>query len=133
MATHSHFYELTIWQESRAAFKAVILLVNACRAAKDHRFRDQLSAAAGSAADNIAEGFERGGTNEFIDFLPIAKGSTGKVRSQLYRGIGLGHCEESAAMLEVKRYDQLAANLSGCMSYLCKSGRRGIKFKDLQG
>lgn len=45
--------------------------------------RDQLERAALSVSNNIAEGFERGTTNELLAFLYIARGSAGEVRSVL--------------------------------------------------
>ena len=45
--------------------------------------RDQIERAALSVSNNIAEGFERGTTNELLAFLYIARGSAGEVRSML--------------------------------------------------
>src|ERR671922_116259 len=50
----------------------------------DFGFKDQIRRAAVSILSNIAEGFERGGDNEFLQFLSVAKGSCGEARAQLY-------------------------------------------------
>lgn len=44
--------------------------------------------------NNIAEGFERFRQREQHQFLSIAKGSAGEVRSMLYAGLDLGYCSE---------------------------------------
>lgn len=59
-----------------------------------------IRAAAGSVMDNIAEGYERDGNKEFVNFLYIAKGSCGEVKSQLLRASDVG-------FIEKVRYDEL--------------------------
>src|SRR5213078_1580165 len=50
---------------------------------RQRSLRDQLERAAVSVSNNIAEGFERGTTQELLTFLYIARGSCGEVRSML--------------------------------------------------
>lgn len=48
-------------------------------------FADQMKSSAGSAMDNIAEGFERSSRLEFINSLSISNGESGELKSQYYR------------------------------------------------
>jgi four helix bundle protein len=83
MPTYQRFEDLPVWQEA-------IRLAERCEdfleAAEKHitwSKRDQLDRASLSVSNNIAEGFERGATNELLAFLYIARGSAGEVRSML--------------------------------------------------
>ena len=72
---------LFIWNESRIFVNAIYKIMATC---KDYGFRDQIQRAAVSIMNNIAEGSESGSDAKFINFLNIAKGSCGEVRSMLY-------------------------------------------------
>ena len=78
------FEDLEIWQIAKGLAVKIYSLSRAPRFSKDFSLRDQMRRAAVSIMSNIAEGFERGGNQEFVQFLYIAKGSCGEVRSQLY-------------------------------------------------
>ncbi|MCQ2216730.1 MAG: four helix bundle protein [Bacteroidales bacterium] len=65
---------------------------------KDYGFRDQIQRAAVSIMNNIAEGFESGSDSKFMNFLNIARGSCGEVRSMLYLCEDLRYCTESERM-----------------------------------
>lgn len=70
---------------SRALAKQVYQITKTDDFKYDTRFVQQIRASAGSISDNIAEGFERQGTKEFKNFIIIAKGSCGELRSQINR------------------------------------------------
>ncbi|HWN08951.1 MAG TPA: four helix bundle protein [Pyrinomonadaceae bacterium] len=80
---YSRFEELPVWQ---AAIDLAVKVhhLTARPAFKGHySLKDQLERAAVSVSNNIAEGFERGTTQELLTFLYISRGSCGEVRSML--------------------------------------------------
>jgi len=84
MATVESFEELQVWQDARQLVKAVYAETRRRPFARDYRLCSQIQSAATSTMSNIAEGFERGSKQKFIQFLNIAKGSNGEVRSLRY-------------------------------------------------
>ena len=81
MAAIQKFEEIISWQEARKLNIEVGKLIDEERFKKNYRLIGQIEGSAGSIMDNIAEGFERGGNKEFIQFLYIAKASCGELRS----------------------------------------------------
>jgi hypothetical protein len=77
---------------------------------------------------NIAEGFERGGNQEFIQFLYIAKGSCGEVRSQVYIAYDQGYLVQVEADEIINGLKRLAIMISNFIAYIQRSGMRGRKF-----
>ena len=90
MATIEQFEDITAWQKARALTSAIYTDSRTGSLAKDFALRDQLRRATVSIMSNIAEGFERDGNREFVQFLATAKGSCGEVRSQLYTALDQG-------------------------------------------
>src|SRR3989338_5161345 len=79
MATVQKFEDLICWQRSRELVREVYKALANCR---DNGFRDQIQRAAVSVMSNIAEGFESGTKQEFLNYLYIAKASAGELRAQ---------------------------------------------------
>ena len=78
------FEDLEVWKEARRLTQGIYQLTKDQSFERISRLRDQIRRAAVSIMSNIAEGFERGGNQEFVQFLYVAKASCGEVRSQLY-------------------------------------------------
>ncbi len=81
--TYDRFEELPVWQKAADLYEAAEDLLENETLKATRGFRDQLDRAALSVSNNIAEGFERGTTNELVQFLYFARGSAGEVRSML--------------------------------------------------
>jgi four helix bundle protein len=81
--TYERFEDLPVWQKAADLYEAAEELLENEAFRTSRGFRDQLDRAALSVSNNIAEGFERGTTNELLQFIYIARGSAGEVRSML--------------------------------------------------
>lgn len=81
--TYQRFEDLPVWQEAARLYELSEELLENVEFRASSGFRDQLDRAALSVSNNIAEGFERGTTNELLYFLYVARGSAGEVRSML--------------------------------------------------
>ena len=129
MATIQRFEDLMMFKKARELTKSVYGALATCR---DNGFRDQIQRASVSIISNIAEGFDRGTKNEFVDALFIAKGEVGEVRSQLYVAYDRRFINE-----ETLRRGQGLTNecsrLIQSFAYKVKGGsRQGIQFKVVQ-
>ena len=90
MASFKRFEDLPVWRESTDLAVRIFKLTDAACFKYKGDLVNQLRRAALSVPNNIAEGFERGTTQELITFLYIARGSAGEVRSMLRFAIQLG-------------------------------------------
>ena len=130
MATIKTFEDIGAWQKARILSKQIFELTLTGSFSKDYALRDQINRSTGSVMDNIAEGFERGGTREFIQFLSIARGSAGEVRSQLYRALDRKHLDRAKCDLFLNDIRSISRMLTGFIVYLKQSKMKGIKFNN---
>jgi len=113
------FEDIKAWQEARDLVKIVYEAVKSDRGfSNDYRFREQVQRAAVSIMSNIAEGFSRRTTKEFIQFLFIAKGSAAEVQSQLYVALDQGYVNQEKFDELYSKSDEVARLISGFIQYL---------------
>ncbi len=129
MATFKRFEDIDSWQKARDLTKEIYRISALPGFTKDYGLREQIRRASVSVMSNIAEGFERSGTGEFVQFLSIAKGSVGEVRSQLFVSLDQKYIGNNEFDTLYKRTIEISRMLSGLMDYLCNSRMKGTKFK----
>src|SRR5207247_3035188 len=129
MATVKKFEEIEAWKRARELTRRVYAISDSGLFSKDFGLKDQILRASVSIMSNIAEGYDRSGTGEFIQFLATAKGSAAEVRCQLYVAIDQGYVDNAT-------FDELSVlaaetgrMVGGLMGYLRSSGYKGTKYK----
>ncbi len=129
MAGFANFEDIDAWKVSWELTRHVYEMTSRGSFSKDFGLRDQIRRAAVSVMSNIAEGYERSGRGEFIQFLAVAKGSAGEVRSHLYVALDQAYISE-ATFKEISGLStRVSRMVSGLMDYLCHSDIKGTKYK----
>jgi len=130
MAKIEKFEDLEVWQLARELCKIVYSLTKKNPFCKDFELVRQIRKSSGSIMDNIAEGYERDGNKEFIQFLSISKSSCGEVRSQSYRALDQSYISKEEFEELYNKASSISKMLSGFINYLRKSEINGIKYKN---
>jgi four helix bundle protein len=111
---YERFEQVPVWQAGIEIARLAFLLTGDRAFAGQGDLANQLQRAGLSISNNVAEGFERGSTNELIAFLYYARGSAGEVRSIL-------------CLLErLERFNHLKSQISDLKS-LCESCSRQLR------
>jgi four helix bundle protein len=129
MSSWKSFTDIDVWNLSRDFCKDIYKIMQYDGLKTDYRLKDQINGSSGSIMDNIAEGFNRGGNKEFINFLSYSKGSAGESLSQLYRIFDRKYITESEFNELSEKAKVLVNKIGGIMAYLKKSNFKGHKFK----
>lgn len=129
MAGVSGFEEIKAWQKTREMTRMIYQVSKRGDFYKDFGLRDQIRRATSSVMSNIAEGYERDGNREFVQFLSQAKGSCGEIRSQLYMALDQNYLTPAEFEVLKGMASEVSRMISGLMAYLQRSEQRGRKYQ----
>lgn len=122
------FEEIEAWRKARELTREIYKACSQKNFSRDFGLKAQIQRAAVSSMSNIAEGYERGGNKEFIQFLSIAKGSAGETKSLLYVAIDMEYIDVNTFKRLFNLADQTCKLIGGFVTYLKKSELRGPRF-----
>lgn len=128
MAKIDRFEDIEGWKVAREVTKRIYDITKTDKFCRDFALCNQIRRAAVSILSNIAEGFERSGNREFLQFLAIAKGSCGEVRAQLYVALDQDYIDEGQFEEILAKLFETSRLIAGFMKYLQQSELRGNKF-----
>ncbi|MDQ1640162.1 MAG: hypothetical protein QOF62_3501 [Pyrinomonadaceae bacterium] len=128
MSKIKRFEDIDCWTKARELTRSIYSISLGVRFSRDFALRDQLRRSSISILSNIAEGFERDGNKEFVQFLSIAKGSCGEARAQLYVALDQEYISDAQFRSISEMAIEISRMLSGLIKYLKQSEMAGRKY-----
>jgi four helix bundle protein len=129
MTKIERFEDIEAWKLARELTRLIYRITSGGDFARDFGLKDQIRRASVSIVSNIAEGYERGGDKEFLQFLAMAKGSCGEVRAQLYVAFDQSYISDEQFSLVSGKALEISRLLAGLIRYLRQSEMRGSKYR----
>lgn len=129
MAKIDRFQDLEGWKMARKITKEIYEISKQEKFSRDFALCNQIRRASISILSNIAEGFERNGDKEFLQFLSIAKASCAEVHAQLYVALDQNYIDDKKFVETAEDLEETSRIIGGLMKYLRQSDLRGSKFK----
>lgn len=129
MAKIERFQDLEAWKFGRVITRDVYAATKLDKFSRDFALCNQIRRAAVSVMSNIAEGFDRKGDREFIQFLSIAKASCSEVYSQLYVALDQDYITQGQFEQITGSVEETSRIIAGLIRYLQQSDMKGAKFK----
>jgi four helix bundle protein len=123
------FEDLPVWKDSRELSRYIFDIGRRSSLRKEYSFRNHIERTAVSIMANIAEGYERDGDKELVQYLSQAKGSAGELRSHLYVALDKDLIESEEFNFLSYKAMSISKQLSGLIRYIRKSDLGGRKFK----
>lgn len=130
MAVIEKFEDILAWQKAKVFCSEIFAISTTTKLSTDYKLRDQANGSSGSIMDNIAEGFGRGGSSEFVQFLGIAHASACESQSQLYRILDRKYIDDEKFNQLYGMAEEIKKMLRSFMQYLNKTYYPGPKYKD---
>ncbi len=132
MATFKRFEEIESWKLARKLTNRIYEVSSQGEFARDFALKDQVRRACVSIMSNIAEGHDRSGTGEFVQFLATAKASAAEVRCQLYIALDQGYVDNDEFAELGRTALDIQSLIGGLINYLRRSGYKGTKYRTSQ-
>lgn len=128
MSSIQKFEDLICWQKSRELANFIYDITDK-PSWRDPDLKRQIRRAGTSPMSNIAEGFDRGTKNEFVDALFIAKGEVGEVRSQLYIAFDRKYIDMPTLQHGLKLTDECSRLIQSFSDKVKGGSHQGVQFK----